>query len=130
MPGKQEHGRRQRQHAGDNRHQHRNATKIGQNQVFTVFKRAIRAEAGKGQLHNAGKDQTDGDKVGHRDLKLCHRGIRHHHTQTEDTDNQNTDNRQHPGAGANYTGIGIGPDQAKQGVLAQQSTQFKTNAGH
>ena len=130
MRREQKQGDQQRQTTGDQGHQHRHPAKIRQDEIFALLKGTVGTKTGERQLHNPCQHQTACDQISHRHLKLGDRQIWHHHAKAENTDNQDADNRQHPRTRADHTGIGIGPDQPKQGVLAQQFAKFKPDTGH
>ena len=130
MPGQQREAGRDPNEACTAQHQQQQAMEIGQHHFRALLEQAVGDEAGEGQLGQPGPDQTERHQVGDGCLELGYQKRRSDQAHAEQTHQQNADDGEHPGAGADHAGIGVGLYQTEQGVLAQQAAQFKTDTGH
>ena len=130
LAGQQDEQGERAEGAGGDEDEQQQAVQVGQDHRLLFLEQAVRDEAGEGELDQAGENQAARHQVGHRGLELRDEKVGNDDAGAEDTDEQDADDGEDPWPGADDAGVGVGLDQADQGVLAQQAAQFETDAGH
>ncbi len=116
--------------AADAGHQQQHAVEIRQHLVVLFPEQAVGDETGEAELDEPGEDQRAEDQVGDGNLELDDGRLRIDDPETEETDEKDADDGQHPRTGADDAGVGIGLQQAEVALFLQQLAQFEAYACH
>ena len=82
--------------------------RLGRTSSRFFSNRRSETKAGEGQLDQAGQDQAAGDQVGDRGLELGDQEAGTTTAGAEQADEQDADDGEHPRAGADDAGVGVG----------------------